>query len=160
MWTAKVQASLCIRAVSPEPMLFAQISGRPRGKFSQRTRHEAILRDLACTLKDWFEWNSQEHFSLDTTRIVIILILYWVSVYGFDKYLTIKDFRINLWCIWYYKTEPCRKKPLRKHAYSNILTILQPKRRKFSDKKLLYFSYFGSKHRLWVLVRTASARRF
>ena len=31
---------------------------------------------------------------------------------------------------------------------------------KFSDKKLLYFSYFCSKYRLWVLVRTASARRF
>ena len=31
---------------------------------------------------------------------------------------------------------------------------------KFSDKKLWYFSYFCSKHRLWVLVRTASPRRF
>ena len=31
---------------------------------------------------------------------------------------------------------------------------------KFSDKKLWYFSHFCSKHRLWVLVRTASARRF
>ena len=31
---------------------------------------------------------------------------------------------------------------------------------KYSDKKLWYFSYFYSKHRLWVLVRTASARRF
>ena len=31
---------------------------------------------------------------------------------------------------------------------------------KFSDKNLWYFSYFCSKHRLWVLVRTASARRF
>ena len=31
---------------------------------------------------------------------------------------------------------------------------------KFSDKKYWYFSYFCSKHRLWVLVRTASPRRF
>ena len=30
----------------------------------------------------------------------------------------------------------------------------------FSDQKLWYFSYFCSKYRLWVLVRTASARRF
>ena len=30
----------------------------------------------------------------------------------------------------------------------------------FSDKIFRYFSYFCSKHRLWVLVRTASARRF
>ena len=45
-------------------------------------------------------------------------------------------------------------------AYSNILKFLQPKTGKFSDKKFKYFSYFCSKHRLWVLVRTASARRF
>ena len=31
---------------------------------------------------------------------------------------------------------------------------------KFSDEKLWYFSYFFSKHRLWVLVRTALTRRF
>ena len=31
---------------------------------------------------------------------------------------------------------------------------------KFSDKIFWYFSYFCSKHRMWVLVRTASARRF
>ena len=49
---------------------------------------------------------------------------------------------------------------LRKHAYSNTLKILPPKIGKFSDKKFWYFSYFCSKHRLWVLVRTASARRF
>ena len=48
---------------------------------------------------------------------------------------------------------------LQKHAYSNILKILPPKNEKFSDKKFSYFSYFCSKHRLWVLVRTASTRR-
>ena len=31
---------------------------------------------------------------------------------------------------------------------------------KFFDKKFWYFSYSCSKHWLWVLVRTASARRF
>ena len=31
---------------------------------------------------------------------------------------------------------------------------------KCSDEKLWYFPYLCSKHRLWVLVRTASARRF
>ena len=31
---------------------------------------------------------------------------------------------------------------------------------KFSGKKLWYFSHICLKHRLWVLVRTASARRF
>ena len=58
---------------------------------------------------------------------------------------------------------------LRKHAYSNILKILQTKkkkkkkkrkRKKFRYKKIWYFSYSCSKHRLWVLIRTASTRRF
>ena len=49
---------------------------------------------------------------------------------------------------------------LRKHAYSNTLKILPPKNDKFSDKTFWYFSYFCSKHRLRVLVRTASSRRF
>ena len=30
----------------------------------------------------------------------------------------------------------------------------------FRLKTLIFFSYFCSKHRLWVLVRTASQRRF
>ena len=34
------------------------------------------------------------------------------------------------------------------------------KKWKFSDKKFWYFSYLYPKHRLWVLVRNASRRRF
>ena len=49
---------------------------------------------------------------------------------------------------------------LRKHAYSNILIISPPKTENFQIKKIWYFSYFCSKHRLWVLVKTASSRRF
>ena len=49
---------------------------------------------------------------------------------------------------------------LRKHAYSNILKISPPKTESFQIKNLIYFSYFCSKHRLWVLVRTASVRQF
>ena len=47
---------------------------------------------------------------------------------------------------------------LRKQAYSNMLKILPPKNENFRIK-ILIFSYFCSKHSLWVLVRTASARR-
>ena len=51
-------------------------------------------------------------------------------------------------------------KTLRKHAYSNILKMSPPKTENFQIKKLWYFSYFCTKHRLWVLIRTASLRRF
>ena len=49
---------------------------------------------------------------------------------------------------------------LRKHAYSNILKILPPKNENFQMKNSDIFSYFCSKHRLWVPFRTASTRRF
>ena len=39
------------------------------------------------------------------------------------------------------------------------IEILQPKKKIFRFKKNLIFSYFCSKHRLWVLVRTASPPR-
>ena len=41
----------------------------------------------------------------------------------------------------------------------NIINACSPKTEK-KVKKTWYFSYFCSKHRWWVLVRTASARRF
>ena len=43
---------------------------------------------------------------------------------------------------------------------SNILKTSPSKTKKISDKNSDIFSYFCSKHRLWILVRTASARRF
>ena len=49
---------------------------------------------------------------------------------------------------------------LRENAYSNMLKISSPKNENFQIKKFWYFSYFCSKHRLWVVVRTASTRRF
>ena len=45
MRIAMLQARLRIRAVSPEPMLFAHVSRRPRESFSERTGHVALLRD-------------------------------------------------------------------------------------------------------------------
>ena len=49
---------------------------------------------------------------------------------------------------------------IRKHAYSNIQIISPPNTENFEIKNCVIFSYFCSKHRLWVFVRTASARRF
>ena len=48
----------------------------------------------------------------------------------------------------------CGMFSLRKHAYSNIQKISPPKTENFQVKNW-YFSYFCSKHRLWVLVRTS-----
>ena len=52
------------------------------------------------------------------------------------------------------------KEAITKTRLCKYIENFTAKTRKCSGKKLWYFSYFCSKHRLWVLVRTASARRF
>ena len=51
MRAAKVQASLRIRAVSPEPPLLAHTSSESRGTFRQKTRSLAPLNGWACAVK-------------------------------------------------------------------------------------------------------------
>ena len=51
MRAAKVQASLRIRAVSPEPPLLAHISSESRGTFKQKARSLAPLNGWACAVK-------------------------------------------------------------------------------------------------------------
>ena len=69
-------------------------------------------------------------------------------------YTSIEYYKINWWASNDQIT------PLPKHAYSNTEMYIEnfpSKNWKFSDNKLWYFSYFCSKHRLWVLVRTAAS---
>ena len=58
--TAKVQASLCILAVSPEPMLFSYVSNRARAYYSQRTR-SGLPKGQVCSQK--IRLNFQRAFS-------------------------------------------------------------------------------------------------
>ena len=51
MRAAKVQVSLRIRAVSPEPPLLAHASSESRGTFRQKARSLAPLNDWACAVK-------------------------------------------------------------------------------------------------------------
>ena len=51
MRAAKVQASLRIRAVSPEPPLLAYTSSESRGTFRQKARSLASLNGWECAVK-------------------------------------------------------------------------------------------------------------
>ena len=51
MRAAKVQASLRIRAVWPEPSLLADTSSESRGSFRQKAISLAPLNGWACTVK-------------------------------------------------------------------------------------------------------------
>ena len=73
MRAAKVQASLRIRAVSPEPPLFAHTSSESRGTFRQKARSMAPLNGWACAVKICHDWMREDTNSLDAARLVSLI---------------------------------------------------------------------------------------
>ena len=73
MRAAKVQASLRIRAVSPEPPLLAHTSSESRGTFRQKTRSLALLDCWACAVKVCHDGMLEDKNSLDGAHISVQL---------------------------------------------------------------------------------------
>ena len=69
MRAAKVQASLRIRAVSPDPPLLAHTSSESRGTFRQKTRSLAPLNGWACAIKICNDGTLEDTNSLDGAQI-------------------------------------------------------------------------------------------
>ena len=69
MRAAKVQASLRIRAVSPEPPLLAHTSSESRGTFRQKTRSLAALNDWTCAVKICHDGMLEDTNSLDGAQM-------------------------------------------------------------------------------------------
>ena len=72
MRAAKVQASLRIRAVSPEPSLLAHTSSESRGTFTQKARSLAPLIGWACAVKICHDGMVEDTNSLDGAQIVLV----------------------------------------------------------------------------------------
>ena len=72
MRAAKVQASLPIRAVSPEPSLLAHTSSESRGTFRQKARSLAPLNGWACAVKICHDGMLEDTNSLDAAHIIMI----------------------------------------------------------------------------------------
>ena len=72
MRAAKVQASLRIRAVSPEPSLLAHTSSESRGTFRQKTRSLAPLNGWACAVNICLDGMLEDTNSLDAAQISVI----------------------------------------------------------------------------------------
>ena len=72
MRAAKVQASLHIRAVLPEPSLFAHTSSESRGTFRQKARSIAPLSGWACAVKICHDGTFEDTNSLDGAHIQIL----------------------------------------------------------------------------------------
>ena len=71
MRRAKVQASLRIRADSPEPSLLAHTSIESRGTFRQKARSLAPLNGWACAVKSCHDGMLEDTNSLDAAQITI-----------------------------------------------------------------------------------------
>ena len=69
MRAAKVQASLRIRAVSPEPPLLAHTSSESRGTFRQKARSLAHLNGWACAVKICNDGMLEDTKSLDAAHL-------------------------------------------------------------------------------------------
>ena len=82
MRAAKVQASLRIRAVSPEPSLLAHTSSESRGTFRQKARSLAPLNGWACAVTIGHDGMLEDTNSLDGAHITTAsLILSYLSSY-------------------------------------------------------------------------------
>ena len=69
MRAAKVQASLRIRAVSPEPSLLAHTSSESRGTFRQKARSVVPLNGWACAVKICHDGMLEDTNSLDGAHL-------------------------------------------------------------------------------------------
>ena len=70
MRAAKVQASLRIRAVSPEPSLLAHTNSESRGTFRQKARSLTPLNVWACAVKICHDGMLEDTNSLDGAHVV------------------------------------------------------------------------------------------
>ena len=75
MRAAKVQASLRIHAVSPEPPLLAHTSSESRGTFRQKARSLAPLNGLACAVKICHDGMLEDTNSLDGAHMFFLFFL-------------------------------------------------------------------------------------
>ena len=85
MRAAKVQASLRIRAVSPEPLLLAHTSSESRGTFRQKARSLSPLNGWACAVETCHDGMLEDTKSLDGAHLPLALNLsMFVTSHFFD----------------------------------------------------------------------------
>ena len=75
MRAAKVQASLRIRAVSPEPPLLAHTSSESRGTFRQKARSLVPLNGWACAVTICHDGMLEDTNSLDGAHLIFSTLM-------------------------------------------------------------------------------------
>ena len=85
MRAAKVQVSLRIRAVSPEPPLLAHTSSESRGTFRQKARSLAPLNGWACAVKICHDGMLEDTNSLDGAQMSVLGYMHDVELLYFKN---------------------------------------------------------------------------
>ena len=83
MRAAKVQASLRIRAVSPEPLLLAHTSSESRGTFRQKARYLAPLNGWACAVKICHDGMLEDTNSLDGAQMFLFVCFFKKNFFAY-----------------------------------------------------------------------------
>ena len=98
MRAAKVQASLRIRAVSPEPPLLAHTSRESKGTFRQKARSLAPLNGWACAVTICHDGMLEDTNSLDAVHIFMFILSLLLSRNSrkFQFYLLLTN-KVFLW---------------------------------------------------------------
>ena len=87
MRAAKVQASLRIRAVSPEPSLLAHTSSESRGTFRQKARSPAPLNGWACAVKICHDGMLEDTNSLGGAHMQFWILHHFFPVLSIFDYI-------------------------------------------------------------------------
>ena len=106
MRAAKVQASLRIRAVSPEPPLLAHTSSESRGTFRQKARSLAPLNGWACAVKVCHDGMLEDTNSLGAAHMVsvvtdkVILLFYHLFIHS-SWFLCLSRNKTGYWSVYF-----------------------------------------------------------
>ena len=111
MRAAKVQVSLRIRAVSPDPLLLIRTSSESRGTFRQKGRSLASLNGWACAVKICHEGMLEDTNSLDGAHTGIS-----VKIIGINQ-IALKQQMSQLMRLWYLSHRRPAKAQARQFAH-------------------------------------------
>ena len=100
MRAAKVQASLRIRAVSPEPSLLAHTSSKSRGTFRLKPRSPARLNGWACAVTICHDGMLEDTNSLDGAHMINVTWRSNMSVIRRVKYHLLGLGVMTVWHLW------------------------------------------------------------
>ena len=104
MRAAKVQASLRIRTVSPEPPLLAHRSSESIGTFRLKARSLALLNGWACAVKICHDGMPEDTDSLDAAQMIFLCgpflqwQWWWASTWDYGTYHTGDQRRLRRAC--------------------------------------------------------------